>query len=131
GHLLDRLVDDEVHAVLLGDVVEDVADVGVDDVEADRLADEVRLPVVLALRGLRRLVRIRGRRAGPRLRRALRRARVGLRLFGQEFDDELAAFEARALAHRGAQGDAQAGNGFAVAQRVPDGDADDERRRHV
>ena len=31
-NVLDRLVDDEIDAVLFGDVVEDVADVGIDDV---------------------------------------------------------------------------------------------------
>src|SRR5205823_947040 len=48
----DRTINDEVHAVLLGDIVEDVADVRVDDVEVDRLADESGLAVLLALRRL-------------------------------------------------------------------------------
>ena len=76
-----RLVNYEVHAVLLCDVVEYVAYVGVDDVEVYRLADEAGLAVLRALRRLRRLVRAGGRRRGTRLRAAFSRRRV--RSFGR------------------------------------------------
>src|SRR5207237_953951 len=84
GDATDRRVYDEVHAVLLCDVVEYVAYVGVDDVEVYGLADEAGLAVLRALRRLRRLVRAGGRRGGTRLRAAFNRRRV--RSFGREFD---------------------------------------------
>ena len=46
---LDRSVDHEVHAILFGDVVQDVADVGINDIQIYRLAYETRLSVLAAL----------------------------------------------------------------------------------
>ena len=129
GDARHRRVNDEVHTVLLCDVVEYVAYVGVDDVEVDRLADKAGLAVLRALRSLRRLVRAGGRRRRARLRAAFSRRRARVRRFGREFDDESAAFEPRALAHGRAQRDLKSGDGVVAAQRELDGDCFDERRR--
>jgi hypothetical protein len=115
------LTDDEVNAVLLGDVVEYVAYVGVDDVDADGLADEAGLAV---LRALRRLRLVGGRRRGPRLRRRVVAAR-------HKLQHELAAFEARALARGRAERDLKRRELRALAHRVPDAQRLDERRREL
>ena len=61
GTVLYRAVDDEIDAVLLSDIVQDVSDVGVDDLEIDRLADKSGLAIHFALL-LRRYI------SGPRQR---------------------------------------------------------------
>ena len=45
----DGTIDNEVHSVLFGDVIEDVANVSIDNVQIDWLADESRLSILFAL----------------------------------------------------------------------------------
>ena len=50
------IINHEIDSVLLSDVVQNVAHVGVDDIEIDRLADKSRLAIALALARLHRHV---------------------------------------------------------------------------